>query len=326
MYKNCHIAFTIFCTLITLAGCRKEGGVTERHPINMEMSVYATTKSRPLANDNLRNVNVEAYRTNGNELYFKDVLTKDEATGSFDFPNVHWWIPDVPLDFYCHTCGNENNVSIDHANKSISFDYSISDFRNVDEILAGFSFGKQYDPMTNGTVNMGMRHTMSLIEFQVGYEVVDGQMQSKIGKDIIITAIGVSVGNSISSSGKCTVTENSTTWNNVAAVEQEWIIETFNGGNGLKVGTDINAGDLINSAGHTQSFILIPGQTLSKIQISFIEGTPEPYTKSIDINPIVLKAGERYLFSIAIKSNEASVSGTSITDWISSGSTSITVS
>lgn len=100
------------------------------------------------------------------------------------------------------------------------------------------------------------------------------------------------------------------------------VIQDFTEGGtkeGLRVGTDINAGDVINLPDRSKAFYVIPNQVLTTIQVSFIEGAPTPYTKDIAITPIHLQPGKHYIFHLAIKSNEVSVTSTLVTKWTDGG-------
>ena len=84
--------------------------------------------------------------------------------------------------------------------------------------------------------------------------------------------------------------------------------------------------DKILAEGKVESFIIIPGQTLEKIEIQFLEGSPLGYSQEISISPgIQLEPGTRYVLMLAINSKYTMVTGTKITDWISSGTTDLII-
>ena len=94
---------------------------------------------------------------------------------------------------------------------------------------------------------------------------------------------------------------------------------------GLRVGRDIFAGDLINTADRSKALIVVPGQTLSEMRVSFVEGSPAIYSKSFPIEPIRLQPGKYYRFYLSIKSNNVSVWSTKVTDWIEADGGEITL-
>ena len=175
--------------------------------------------------------------------------------------------------------------------------------------------------------NVDMSKTPALGSFKVNgvqyfaadicEEDAQGNRVSKIGKDIIITSLGLK---NIAIAGHCQANNLTMFW--TAKTPVNCVTQDFTEGGtkeGLRVGTDINAGDVINLPDRSKAFYVIPNQVLTTIQVSFIEGAPTPYTKDIAITPIHLQPSKHYIFHLAIKSNEVSVTATLVTKWTDGG-------
>ena len=325
MYKNCHIAFFVFCTcaMITLAGCRKEGGV-QGSEIVFIPDISAEVKSKPIDEETLSEFNVKAVRIDKQVEYFTGVAKKVESTSIFQLTDTRYWIPDVPMDFYLWTESAHANYTSKGDSKMI-FTFDSGGKVAPMETLAAILTNKTEEQTTNGVIDIEFKHNMSLIEFELAPRSEDKENGKVInGDDIVIKSL--SLGN-MATKGTCTISGTSVTWTPDESSRIGWLKQDYTAGGtyeGLRIGKDIIAGEKILKDGKAESFIAIPGQTLEKIEIQFIEGVG--YSKEMAINPAInLEPGKRYVFKLAIHSNYAMVTGTKITDWISSGTTDLII-
>ena len=281
---------------------------------------------------------ISVKRNGTGQDYFTDTATPNGSVFSFSTP--HYWLPGAPLDFYAYTPSPHiSNLTI--ANGAVNFSYSGSvNGVTTDgaDILTGMAFGLEYADTQGGVVPMKMNHALSLIEFAVAYEEdAEGNRTSKIGNDIIITGVAL---HNLSPEGKCmasmTLCEwtpgNTTEWieadfTRPAEADEQVDFKAADGTAmcGLRVGRDIFAGNLINTADRSKALIVVPGQTLSEMRVSFVEGSPAIYSKAFPIEPIRLQPGKYYRFYLSIKSNNVSVWSTKVTDWIEAFGAEITL-
>lgn len=334
MYKNCHIAFTIFCTLIALTGCRKEGDV-HGGIIAFIPDISAEVKSKPIDEETLSEFNVKAVRRDKQVEYFTGIAKKVENTSIFQLTDTRYWIPDVPMDFYLWTeSAHANYTSI--GNRQMTFQFDATGETAPLETMAAILTDMKEEQTNNGVIDIQFKHNMSLIEFELAPRSEDKENGKVInGDDIVIKSLSLG---KLATKGTCTISaisESSASWTPDGDSRVEWLKQDYTSGGsneGLRIGKDIFAGNKILAEGKAESFIIIPGQTLEKIEIQFIEGAPlvegAPlgYSKEMAISPAInLEPGKRYVFKLAIHSNYAMVTGTKITDWISSGTTDLII-
>ena len=274
------------------------------------------TRGMPiLAATDLTQIEIRAYRSDTHQHYFTDIARKNPSNNLFTFNTPYYWLPGASLDFCAITPSTHvSNITCDGG---LSFDYSGTADGEGEDILTGYAYGIDH-ATNNGTVPINMRHTLSMIEFAVAYEEdVQGNRVSKIGKDIVITSLGLK---NMAIAGHCQTSDLNISWQ--ANTPVNCVTQDFTQGGtteGLRVGTDINAGDVINLPDRSKVFYVIPNQVLSTLQVSYIEGAPTPYTRDIDITPILLIPGRHYIFHLAIKSNGVSVTATYVTIWTNGG-------
>ena len=327
MYKNCHIAFFVFCTctMITLTGCRKEGGVQSSEIVFIP-DISAEVKSKPIDEETLSEFNVKAVRRDKQVEYFTGIAKKVENTSIFQLTDTRYWIPDVPMDFYLWTkSAHANYTSI--GDGKMEFEFDAAGKVAPLETLAAILTNRTEEQTNNGAIDIEFKHNMSLVEFELAPRSEDKENGKVInGDDIVINSL--SLGN-LATKGTCTISESSASWTPDLDSRVEWLKQDFTSGGsneGLRIGKDILAGNKILAEGKAESFIIIPGQTLEKIEIQFIEGAPLGYSKEISISPgIQLEPGTRYVLMLAINSKYTMVTGTKITDWISSGTTDLII-
>lgn len=286
----------------------------EKHVISIAPYTEGdATKGAPiLTATDLTQIEIHALRSDSHQPYFTDIARKNNNL--FTFTTPYYWLPGAKLDFCAIT--PSTYVSDITCDGRLSFDYSGTAEGGGDDILTGCAYGLDY-ANSQGVVPINMQHTLSMIEFAVAYELVDGEKVAKIGKDIIITSLGLK---DIAIVGHCQTNDLNISW--TAEAPENCVTQDFTQGGtteGLRVGKDINAGDVINLPDRSKSFFIIPNQTLTTLQVSFIEGAPTPYTKEIAITPIHLQPGKHYTFHLAIKSNEVSVTTTLVTKWTDGG-------
>lgn len=275
------------------------------------------TKSLHITTANIDDVEVQVFRTGTENHYFTDVAKRRED-GLLAFSGPRYWLSGAALDFYAVT-RSESIGNVGVSGGAIEFDYDAAD--GEADIVTATANNLQYTKDNKGVVSMRFRHALSLVEFAVAYELdADGNKVSKILDGIYFTGLAL---NGMAASGHCSVQNGVASWS--CGDAQEWTERDFtsDGTEGLYVGRDIFAGDFINSTDRSKSFIVIPGQTLSKVRISFVEGRPQPYEQVLDIPPTLIEPGKCYVFDLAIKSNFVSLTGTRITPWVSGDSQEI---
>ena len=304
-------------------GCAntEDGMPDEKHVITIAPYTEGNaTRGTPiLAATDLTQIEIHALRSDSHQPYFTAIASKDPSDNLFTFNTPYYWLPGATLDFYAIT--PSTYVTGITCDGKLSFDYSGTANGGGDDIMTGCAYGLDYEN-SHGVVSINMLHALSMIEFAVAYEEdAQGNRVSKIGKDIIISELGVYA----AKEGRCMATQSNVSWTSDAS--PDWIVQNLSDGtkDGLRIGTDIHAGDLINFPDRSKTFFIIPNQTLTTLRIGFIESTIAPYIKDIPITPITLQAGKAYTFHIAIKSSEASVESTAVEDWKSSGNTDITI-
>ena len=311
-------------TVMLGVGCAntEDGMPEEKHVISIAPYTEGdATRGTPiLTASDLTQIEIHALRSDSHQPYFTAIARKNPSDNLFTFDTPYYWLPGAMLDFCAITpSAYVTNITCDGR---LSFDYSGTANGGGDDILTGCAYGLDH-ATNNGVVPINMQHALSMIEFAVAYELVDGEKVSKIGKDIIITSLGLK---NIAIAGHCQANNLTMSWTVEAPVN--CVTQDFTEGGtteGLRVGKDINAGDVINLPDRSKAFYVIPNQALKRLQVSFIEGAPTPYTKEITIPPIHLQSGKHYLFYLSIKSSEVSVLGTRITDWVKSGTTDVTL-
>ena len=305
-------------TVLLGVGCAntEDGMPEEKHVISIAPYTEGdATKGAPILTvTDLTQIEIHALRSDSHQPYFTDTARKHPSNNLFTFNTPYYWLPGAMLDFCAITpSAYVTNITCDGR---LSFDYSGTANGGGDDIMTGFAYG--LDQATNNVLlPINIQHALSMIEFAVAYELVDGEKVSKIGKDIIITSLGVE---DIAVAGHCQTYDLDISWK--ANTPVNCVTQDFTQGGtteGLRVGKDINAGDVINLPDRSKSFFIIPNQTLTTLQVSFIEGAPTPYTKEIAITPIHLQPGKHYTFHLAIKSNEVSVTATLVTKWTDGG-------
>lgn len=274
------------------------------------------TRALPVTSSSLTSLDVYAVRSATGTPYFSDRATRRDD-GIFRFPTIYYWLPGAAIDFYAITPSEcVSNVAV--AGGAIDFDYAaISDGADV---LAGFAFGQTYG---GGAMPLRLNHTLAMVEFAVAYsEDADGGRKALIDDEIEILSLALY---GLASNGHCSVSSRTVGWTHSDI--KEWTVQDFtdSSGNGLVVGKDLMAGDYINDAVRTKAFVVVPGQTLTSFRITFIEGRPKPYTTVVDIAPLAIEPGKHYVFNLAIKSDYVSLSGTRVTDWVSSNSTDVSL-
>ena len=310
-------------TVMLGVGCAntEDGMPDEKHVISIAPYTEGdATRGIPiLTASDLTQIEIHALRSDSHQPYFTDTARKNPSNNLFTFNTPYYWLPGAMLDFCAITpSAYVTGITCDGR---LSFDYSGTANGGGDDIMTGFAYGLDYEN-SHGVVPINMQHTLSMIEFAVAYEEdAQGNRVSKIGKDIIISELGVYA----AKEGHCMATQSNVSWTSDAS--PNWIVQNLSDGTkeGLQIGTDIQAGDYINTPDRSKVFMVIPGQELSTLRIGFIESTVDPFVKEIPITPITLEAGKAYTFYIAIKSSEASVESTAVEDWKSSGNTDITI-
>ena len=310
-------------TVMLGVGCAntEDGMPEEKHVISIAPYTEGdATRGIPiLTATDLTQIEIHALRSDSHQPYFTDTARKNPSNNLFTFNTPYYWLPGAMLDFCAIT--PSTYVSGITCDGRLSFNYSGTANGGGDDILTGCAYGLDYEN-SHGVVPINMQHALSMIEFAVAYEEdAQGNRVSKIGKDIIISELGVYA----AKEGHCMATQSNVSWTSDAS--PDWIVQNLSDGTkeGLQIGTDIHAGDLINLPDRSKTFFIIPNQTLTTLRIGFIESTIAPYIKAIPITPINLEAGKAYLFYLSIKSSEVNVTGTSIKDWITSGSTDLTL-
>ena len=305
--------------LLAVASCTTDNDSRQQQQqvISFTPKVNAT-RAVLITEDNIDNVEITATRSETDGHYFTDVA-KRTADGTLAFTTPRYWLPGAPLNFYAITqSASISDKSI--ANGTFQFDYSAS--ADDADILIGFAYNQQYTSANRGIIPVKFSHTLALVEFAIAYDTdTDGNKVAKVEDGIIFTELAL---RDMAAAGHCTANSSSINWTTEAP--QSWTSQSFvtADSEGLYVGHDIFAGDLINTPDRSKSFVIIPGQTLNQLRVSFIEGRPTPYTQTIDITPTLIEPGKRYVFNLAIKSTHVSLTGTRITDWVSSNSTDIT--
>lgn len=297
----------------------------------MEIAVSPTiaeaSRSIPITSiSGVDQLDVNVYRHDTGGFYFKDLAAAVSGRTEFVFSKTHYWLPGIPLDFYAYTPSPcVDNVVIE--NGTIKFDYDQDKHSSTSQydadILTGSSEGVLYEDTNNGVVPMKLDHALCLVEFAVAYDEENGFKTSKIGKDVVITELRL---RNVSLQGRCTVDGDQCNWD--VSTPTEWVIADFTEGGtkeGLRVGTDISAGDFINTPDRKHTFIVVPDQILSEMQVSFIEGAPFTYTTNFSTTPIKLKAGKHYVLNLSIKSNEVTVTDTSVRSWIQDSNIYVTM-
>ena len=310
-------------TVMLGVGCAntEDGMPEEKHVISIApYTVGDATRGTPiLTASDLSEIEIRALRSDSHQPYFTATASRNPADNLFTFHTPYYWLPGAMLDFCAITpSAYVTNITCDGR---LSFDYSGTVNGGGDDILTGCAYGLDYEN-SHGVVPINMQHALSMIEFAVAYEEdAQGNRVSKIGKDIVITELGVYA----AKEGHCMATQSNVSWTSDAS--PDWIVQNLSDGTkeGLQIGTDIHAGNLINLPDRSKTFFIIPNQTLTTLRIGFIESTIAPYIKAIPITPINLEAGKAYTFYIAIKSSEASVESTAVEGWKSSGNTDITI-
>ncbi len=305
-------------TVMLGVGCAntEDGMPEEKHVISIAPYTEGdATRGTPiLTASDLTQIEIHALRSDSHQPYFTDTARKNPSNNLFTFNTPYYWLPGASLDFCAIT--PSAYVSGITCDGRLSFDYCGTAEGGGDDIMTGCAYGLDYEN-SQGVVPINMQHALSMIEFAVAYELVDGEKVAKIGKDIIITSLGLK---NIAIAGHCQTYDLNMSWTAEAPVN--CVIQDFTEGGtteGLRVGKDINAGDVINLPDRSKAFYVIPNQVLTTIQVSFIEGAPTPYTKEIAITPIHLQPGKHYIFHLAIKSNEVSVTSTLVTKWTDGG-------
>ena len=306
-------------TVMLGVGCANtEGGTPEeKHVISIAPYTEGdATRGTPiLTATDLTQIEIHALRSDSHQPYFTDTARKNPSNNLFTFNTPYYWLPGASLDFYAIT--PSTYVSGITCDGRISFDYNGTAEGGGDDIMTGCAYGLD-QATNNGVVPINMQHALSMIEFAVAYEEdAQGNRVSKIGKDIIITSLGLK---NIAVTGHCQINDLTMSW--TAKTPENCVTQDFTEGGtkeGLRVGTDINAGDVINLPDRSKAFYVIPNQVLKTIQVSFIEGAPTPYTKEITITPIHLQSGKHYIFHLAIKSNDVNVTTTLVTKWTDGG-------
>lgn len=331
--NNAYTKILLLAALL-LGGCAENEPIADAtmHEIAVGPAIASDDASRATPVTSLAGLNgleISVKRNGTGRDYFTDVATPSGDVFSFSTP--HYWLPGAPLDFYAYTQSPHiSNLNI--ANGAVNFSYSGSvDGVTTDgaDILTGMAFGLEYADTQGGVVPIKLNHALSLIEFAVAYEDdAEGNRTSKIGNDVIITGVAL---HNLSREGSCMASMTLCKW--TPGNPTEWIVADFTrqaeadeqvdfkaaDGTpmcGLRVGRDIFAGDLINTADRSKALIVVPGQTLSEMRVSFVEGSPAIYSKSFPIEPIRLQPGKYYRFYLSIKSNNVSVWSTKVTDWI----------
>lgn len=315
--------FLVVLTVMLGVGCAntEDGMPDEKHVITIAPYTEGNaTRGMPiLAATDLTQIEIHALRSDSHQPYFTAIARKNPSDNLFTFNTPYYWLPGAMLDFCAITPSTYvTGISCDGR---LSFDYSGTANGGGDDIMTGCAYGLDYENR-QGVVPINMQHALSMIEFAVAYEEdAQGNRVSKIGKDIIISELGVYA----AKEGHCMATQSNVSWTTGAS--PEWITQNFSDGTkeGLRIGTDIHAGDLINLPDRSKTFFIIPNQTLTTLRIGFIESTIAPYIKEIPITPLNLEAGKAYTFYIAIKGSEASVESTAVEEWKSSGNTDITI-
>lgn len=308
-------------TVILGVGCsNSDDGMPEekdRHAITIAPSTESNvSRGIPiLAATDLAQIEIRALRSDSHQHYFTDTARKNPSGSLFVFNTPYYWLPGASLDFCAITpSAYVSNIACDGR---LSFDYTGTADGGGDDILTGCAYGLDY-ASCNGVVPLNLQHTLSMIEFAVAYEEdAQGNRVSKIGKDIVITSLGLK---NMAIAGHCQTNDLNISWQ--ANTPVNCVTQDFTQGGtteGLRVGTDINAGDVINLPDRSKVFYVIPNQVLSTLQVSYIEGAPTPYTRDIDITPILLVPGRHYIFHLAIKSNGVSVTATYVTIWTNGG-------
>lgn len=311
----------ILVVLIVMLGVScantEDGMPEEKHAISIAPYTEGdATRGTPiLTASDLTQIEIHALRSDSHQPYFTDTARKNPSNNLFTFNTPYYWLPGASLDFCAIT--PSTYVSGITCDGRLSFDYSGTAEGGGDDIMTGFAYGLDYEN-SHGVVPINMQHTLSMIEFAVAYEEdAQGNRVSKIGKDIIITSLGLK---NIAIAGHCQANNLTMFW--TAKTPVNCVTQDFTEGGtkeGLRVGTDINAGDVINLPDRSKAFYVIPNQALTTIKVSFIEGAPTPYTKDIAITPIDLEPGKHYTFHLAIKSNEVNVTTTLVTIWTDGG-------
>ena len=306
-------------TVMLGVGCAntEDGMPEEKHVISIApYTESGATRGTPiLTATDLTQIEIHALRSDSHQPYFTDTARKNPSNNLFTFNTPYYWLPGAMLDFCAITpSAYVTGITCDGR---LSFDYSGTANGGGDDIMTGFAYGLDYENC-HGVVPINMQHALSMIEFAVAYEEdAQGNRVSKIGKDIIITSLGLK---DIAIAGHCQANDLTMSW--TAKTPVNCVTQDFTQGGtteGLRVGTDIHAGDVINLPDRSKAFYVIPNQVLTTIQVSFIEGAPTPYTKDIAITPIHLQPGKHYIFHLAIKSNEVSVTATLVTKWTDGG-------
>lgn len=310
-----------------MAGCtdsqlpEKEDAAMATIAVAPSLNTSQTKASFITEASQLSELQIHAHRTGTHEHYFTATATRDSESSLYAFSQPYYWLPGAPLDFYVITpSAHASNVVVQA--DGLTFDFAANDGEGSD-ILAGCTFGLEYKDTNRGVVPVTLNHALSLVEFAVGYELdANGEKVAKIGDNIIITELALK---DLYSNARCQVSAHTASWSqfsNKVDMKQSFENESSEG---LTVGKDIYAGDAINVADRSKAFVVIPGQPLATLRVSFIEGSIRPYTKEIPIEPILLQPGKHYLFYLAIKSTHVSVTGTLITDWVESGTTDVTL-
>lgn len=329
-------------TVMLGVGCAntEDGMPEEKHedePTMPQIAVSASvaasegaSRATPImSKTDLSALKISVKRNDTDQDYFVDVATP--LGNVFSFSTPHYWLPGAPLDFYAYTPSPHlSNLSVGKG--TIKFDYTAAVAgvaTDGADILTGMDFGLEYGKTQGGVVPIKLSHALAMIEFAVAYEEdAEGNRTSKIGNDIIITEVAL---HNVARDGICTATCSGYNWTVGSAVE--WICADFTCSaaadepvdfkaadgtpmRGLRVGRDIHAGDLINDADRSKALIVVPGQTLTEMRVSFVEGAPTVYSKTFPIEPITFEPGKYYRFYLSIKSNNVSVWSTKVTDWM----------
>lgn len=309
----------ISLSLLAAAACRSQ--MDEEpflHAITFVSSVDAT-KVVPVTTSNIGDLDVMVMRAGTDNLYFADVAARGES-GLFDFSAPRYWLPGAALDFYSVAqSASVSNFSV--SNGAVEFDYDATVAES--DVVTAVTRDCRYTKDNRGVVPMRFRHALARVEFAVAYETdADGNKVSKISDGIYFTELAL---NGMATTGHCSVLDGTASW--TCGQIRDWTVRDFTseGAEGLYVGRDIFAGDCINTQDRSKSFFVIPGQTLRKVRISFVEGRPQPYEQEINVPQTLIEPGMCYVFDLAIKSNFVSLTGTRITPWMSGDSQEITM-
>lgn len=179
-------------TVMLGVGCAntEDGMPEEKHVISIAPYTEGdATRGIPiLTATDLTQIEIHALRSDSHQHYFTDTARKNPSNNLFTFNTPYYWLPGAMLDFYAIT--SSTYVTGITCDGKLSFDYCGTANGGGDDILTGCAYGLDYEN-SHGVVPINMQHALSMIEFAVAYELVDGEKVAKIGKDIIITSLGL---------------------------------------------------------------------------------------------------------------------------------------